>query len=66
MEIKGCNYLYEDNDGKIKAGVCEYSFHGSSCCHPDKERIVLTSTLYGAHPANCPLLKQRGEEAKKA
>lgn len=50
-KITGCTFRNEKKEIKH----CKY-FSGSHCTHDNG--AILTSTLFGAHPADCPLLKE--------
>ena len=55
-KLKAACYTYEN--GKLEA--CKYIQHGI-CNHPSKMGFILTSTLPGAHPNNCPIIKKEGK-----
>lgn len=56
--IKGCINLIEINNRQYRA-YCPY-YEDSHCTHDTP--AVLTSTLYGAHPADCPIAKEDNDE----
>lgn len=52
--IKGCSYWGET--GELRR--CGW-FNGTRCTHEDG--AILTSTLPGAHPADCPLILEEDD-----
>lgn len=57
MKVYGCDNLFELH-GKVVSVRCPYN--EGHCTHENP--AILTSTLLGAHPADCPLLKEEGED----